>query len=61
MCATSDVYGTVFFKDVNALDSGIVVNYSSDRLVFYHDKIYAKDFTAYVSHFCHIISARWLY
>jgi len=41
------VYGMVFFKNINTLNNGLVVNYSSDRLVFYKDAFLARDFTAY--------------
>jgi len=41
--------GTLSFKSLDGLtsDLGGVVNYGSDRLVFYKSKMYAKDFVAF--------------
>jgi hypothetical protein len=42
------VNGTLYFKNLNNLASGVYANYSNDRIVFYDDDYRGKDFTAFV-------------
>ncbi|KAF8998931.1 hypothetical protein BDQ17DRAFT_1410877 [Cyathus striatus] len=41
------VDGILHFKDINTLSSGTYANYNDDRVIFYANDTYAKDFVAF--------------
>ncbi|KAJ7826435.1 hypothetical protein B0H13DRAFT_2290513 [Mycena leptocephala] len=47
-----DVKGNLYFKDTSQIDTGVFANWNNDRVVFYSDNMYAKDFTAYFIRKC---------